>query len=102
LGGKKKRSLRQMQKAEQKKTKKKETGTSTKEAKAISGITTPTLNEKLEKTLKKMNVITPYAIATRFDLRLSIAKRFLETLEDKGIIQFVSRSRNLTIYRPTD
>jgi small subunit ribosomal protein S25e len=105
MGGKKKQSLKQMQKA-QAKTKKskkaKRTATASSEKKAIPGITTPKLSDKFKNELKKMKVITPYAIASRFDLRLSTARSFLHDLERKGMIQFVSRSRNLVIYKPAD
>ncbi|NIW11392.1 MAG: hypothetical protein GWN33_13195 [Gammaproteobacteria bacterium] len=49
-----------------------------------------------------MKTLTPFAVASRFNLRLSVAKDLLEELEHKGVIQFVSRSRNLKIYMPVD
>ncbi len=105
MGGKKKRSLKQMAKTQEKKPSKKEkrAATSTREKKSIPGITPPNLkDEKLERELKKMKVITPYSIASRFDLRLSIARDFLKELEQRGVIKFVSRSQNLRIYKPAN
>ena len=106
MGGKKKQSLKQMEKAQQKKESRKEKekrAAAAGERKSIPGITTPTLEGgKLAGELKKMKVLTPYSVASRFDLRLSVARGFLKELERKGIIQFVSRSRNLEIYKPAD
>lgn len=106
MGGKKKQSMKQQVRAETKKKpakKEKSTAAPSSEKKGIPGITPPNVaNEKLIQTLKKMKVITPFALASRFDLRLSVARQLIQQLEQKGQIQFVSRSRNLRIYRPAD
>ncbi len=105
MGGKKKQSLKQMEKAEKKKSGKKarHAASPSSENKSIPGITPPNLKEdKLKGELKKMKVLTPYSVASRFDLRLSTARDFLEELERKGMVKFVSKSRNLKIYQPMD
>lgn len=103
MGGKKKQSLKQMKKARTKTGKKEKRATAAaSERKAIPGITPPNLSDKFKSDLKKMKVITPYALASRFDLRLSTARTFLNELERKGMIQFVSKSRNLVIYKPAE
>jgi small subunit ribosomal protein S25e len=104
MGGKKKLSLKQMQKAEKKAAPKKEKHSAAPaEKKSVPGITHPSLaGDKLTAELKKMKVLTPYSVASRFDLRLSIAREYLKDLERKGLIKFVSKSRNLTVYRPAD
>lgn len=103
MGGKKKQSLRKAEKTQKKKPAKKEKKTTAplKEKKAILGITPPTIKgEKLPKELQSMKVITPFSVATRYELRLSIARKFLKELEQKGLIRYVSKSQNLTIYTP--
>ncbi|MFP3985640.1 MAG: hypothetical protein ACLFU9_06730 [Candidatus Bathyarchaeia archaeon] len=103
MGGKKKLSLKQMEKAEKKKGGKKEKRTTApSEKKSVPGITMPNLNDKVAGELKKMRVLTPHAVASRFDLRLSIARDFLKELERKGLVEFVSKSRNLEIYKSVD
>jgi small subunit ribosomal protein S25e len=105
MGGKKKLSLKQMEKTEKKKAPKKEKGSAAApaEKKSVPGITAPNLaGDKLMVELKKMKVLTPYSVASRFDLRLSIAREFLRDLERKGSVKFVSRSRNVTVYTPVD
>jgi ribosomal protein S25 len=46
-----------------------------------------------------MGVLTPYAVATRFGIRISAAKDFLEQLEANGAVQLVSGSHNIKIYK---
>jgi len=79
MGGKKKLTLKQMGRIQTKRDrerKERRLGGST-EKKSI-GITPPDLkSEKVIGELKKIRAITPYAVATRFDLRLSVAKDFL-------------------------
>ncbi len=50
--------------------------------------------------IKKMGVLTPYAVATRYGIRISAAKDFLEQLEANGAVQLVSGSHNIKIYKP--
>ncbi len=87
-----------------KKKKRKESGSSRSVTeKSTAGIVPPDLkSKKVVDQLKKMRVLTPYTVATRFDLRLSLARDFLEELEKQGIVEFVSGSKNLKIYKPLD
>ncbi|MGQ9530037.1 MAG: hypothetical protein ACUVQX_00625 [Candidatus Bathycorpusculaceae bacterium] len=103
MGGKKKLSLKQMERMQLRKDeeekKEKEKGAASKEKKP-SGIVPPDpRNEKIVGELKKMNVLTPYAVASRFNLRISAAKDFLEQLEEEGVVQLVSGSHNIKIYK---
>jgi small subunit ribosomal protein S25e len=106
MGGKKKLSLKQMERMQLKKDeeekKKKEKGAAPKEKKPSTIVPPDPKNEKIVGELKKMNVLTPYAVASRFNLRISAAKDFLEQLEDEGVIQLVSGSHNIKIYKPID
>jgi small subunit ribosomal protein S25e len=107
MGGKKKQTKKRAGKPE--KTQKRKTGKKEKRAgaavaqkKSIPGITLPTLEgEDFMAELKNMKMLTPYSVASRFDLRLSVAKAFLRELERKDTIKFVSKSRSLRIYKPT-
>jgi ribosomal protein S25 len=49
--------------------------------------------------MKKMKAITPYSVASRLDLRISVAKDLLQQLEQKGKIEYVSGSKSLKIYK---
>jgi small subunit ribosomal protein S25e len=108
MGGKKKLGLKQMERQQEKKDeedkakeKKKEKAGPSKEKRTTIGVVAPDVkNEKIVAEVKKMNVLTPYAVASRFNIRISAAKDFLEQLEESGAVQLVSGSHNIKIYKP--
>jgi len=107
MGGKKKLSLKQMERMQTKKDeeekKKKEKAAGTSKEKKPAGIIPPDpKSEKIVGELKKMRVLTPYAVASRFNIRISAAKDFLEQLEEGGVIQLVSGNHNIKIYKALD
>jgi len=105
MGGKKKLTLKQMAKMQERRDqerKERKSGGPTSEKKSI-GIILPDLkSEKVIGELKKMRALTPYTVASRFDLRLSVARDMLEELNRRGIIEYISGSKNLKIYKPLD
>ena len=107
MGGKKKLGLKQMERQqvkeddEQGKDKKKEKAGPPKEKRTIIGVVAPDAkNEKNVAEIIRMSVLTPYAVATKFGIRISAAKDYLEQLEKNGAIQLVSGSHNIKIYKP--
>lgn len=108
MGGKKKLSLKQMErmhrkKDEQEKRKKKEKTAASAREKKPSGIVPPDpKNEKIIDELKRMRVLTPYTVASRLNIRISAAKDFLEQLEENGVIQMVSGDHSIKIYKAAD
>jgi len=102
MGGKKRLTLKQMERAQKKEERRKGSGGSASEKK-VAGIILPDPRSKeVVDQLKKIRVLTPYTVATRFDLRLSVARDFLEELEKQGIVEFVSGSKNVKVYKPSD
>ena len=107
MGGKKKLGLKQMERQQDKeddvkdkKDKDKKSGPP-KEKRTIIGVIAPDAkNEKLVAEIKKMPVLTPYAVSTRYNVRISAAKEFLENLERNGSVQLVSGSHTIKIYKP--
>ena len=106
MGGKKKLTLKQMERSSEKKDEgPKRGGKSTGPApeKKAPGIIQPDLkSDKVIGEIKKMKAVTPFTVASRFDLRLSVARDMLDELAQKGIIEYVSGSKNLKIYKPHD
>jgi len=108
MGGKKKLSLKQIEKAQVRSQSRKEGGAtkpgggSETKTKAVGIFLPDPNNKKVIGELKKMKVLTPYAVASSLDLRLSTAKHFLEELEKQGAVEYVSGSRSLKIYKFTD
>jgi small subunit ribosomal protein S25e len=105
MGGKKKLGLKQMERMQAKrdkeeKGKKKEKAGPPREKRVIGVIPPDTKNEKIVNEVKKMKVLTPYAVASRFNIRISAAKDFLEQLEQNGAVQLVSGNHNIKVYKP--
>src|SRR5512139_1084752 len=107
MGGKKKLGIKQMEKQQadksddEKSKKKEEKKTGPPQKKVTFGIMVPDVkDQKIVAEVKKMGVLTPYAVATRYGIRISAAKDFLEQLESTGAVQLVSGSHNLKIYKP--
>jgi len=108
MGGKKKLTMKQAErmqerKDEEEKEKKKKEKTAGPREKKPLGIVPPDFkSEKILGELAKMHVLTPYAVASRFNIRISAAKDFLEQLEESGKVQLVSGNHNIKIYKPVD
>jgi len=107
-GGKKKPTMAQMVKTQQKEDKAKSKGSgrtsaSTGGERKTLGIIQPNLNDKaITKELQKMKVLTPYAVASRFNLRVSVAKDLLEELHHQGVITYVAGGRHTKIYKTVE
>ncbi len=105
MGGKKKLGIKQMEKqqddkAAEDKAKKKEEKKGPPQKKTTVGILAPDAkDQKIVAEIKKLGVLTPYAVSTRYGIRISAAKDFLEQLEANGAIQLVSGSHSLKIYK---
>jgi ribosomal protein S25 len=100
-GGKKKQSMKQMTKPKKEPKQKEPKATdSTQSAKKTLGLTIPDVNnQKVIGTLKGMKVLTPSTVASRFNIRLSLANAFLKELEKRKMIEYVSGGKNLKIYK---
>jgi small subunit ribosomal protein S25e len=107
MGGKKKLGIKQMEKQQVKSdedkaakdAKKKEKAGPPREKKQLAILPPDVKDPKIVAEVKKMGALTPYVIATRFGVRISAAKDFLEQLEATGQIQLVSGSHSLKIYK---
>ena len=104
MGGAKKKSLAQAEKQQQLQTQKQEKTERKKPTKTVekktSGIDIPNVRDKeFVAELSKMKAITPYAVATKHNLKLSIAKDLLEALEKEGIVQRIAGNSSLKIYK---
>ena len=106
MGGKKKLGLKQMERMQERrdeedKAKEKKKETSGPRERRTIGVAPPDAkNERNINEVKKMNVLTPYAVASKFNIRISAAKDFLEQLEQNGVVQLVSGNHNIKIYKP--
>ncbi|KON30871.1 hypothetical protein AC482_02695 [miscellaneous Crenarchaeota group-15 archaeon DG-45] len=96
-----KRSLRQMERQQQQRGEK-EGGKQGKARveKTIGSLDIPDLkSEDLLEQLGQMRAITPTAIASQFNIKVSMAKRLLEELRRNEVVDLASRSHNLKVYQ---
>ncbi|MBT8171622.1 hypothetical protein KJN74_01960 [Candidatus Bathyarchaeota archaeon] len=100
-GGKKKQSIKQMTKPKAPKDKKQKEKSSTfQTTKKNLGILIPDINNKnVIGELKGLKILTPSVVASRYNVRLSIANSFLKELEKRKIVEYVSGGKNLKIYK---
>lgn len=100
MGGKKKLTLKQIEKQQLLRERKASRGEKTVREKRVGSVLMPDPQDpEVLEELKKMNVVTPYLVASRFGLRLSVAKDMLEMLEERGLLERVATSRYTRIYR---
>jgi small subunit ribosomal protein S25e len=108
-GGKKKKNITQMAKSQeledrkgQPKGKEGKPGISSSTAdKRVQGITVPNLKDKkVEKEIQAMKVLTPYSVASRFNIRISVARDFLDELQREGLVSFVTSGKGTKVYKP--
>ena len=109
MGGKKKLGLKQMErqqgkeneaKAAKEKKDGKKAGPPEKKRTIINIIPPDAKNDKIIAEIKKMPVLTPYAISTKYNVRISAAKSFLLQLEQNGSVQQVSGNHTNKVYKP--
>ncbi len=68
--------------------------------KKASGIGVPNLDDaKFVADLSKMGALTPYSIASQFNVRLSVARDVLEELERRRLVKSVGGNTRIKIYK---
>ena len=67
--------------------------------KIIGSVEIPDLNSKeVLGAIKAMKAITPTSVAAKWNLKVSVAKRMLDMLEEKKLVKLVAQSSNLKVY----
>ena len=96
MGGKKKVSLKKSKIQPMVKT----TSHLSRDKKRSSVIPLNPKDPKILEEIKKMKALTPYQLASHYNVRISVAKKFLKTLEDTRLIKKVAGNHSLKIYSP--
>ncbi len=61
---------------------------------------TDTLIKRASRTVKDMDVVTPYTLASALSIKLSLARRVMRALAESGELKIIERSRSLIIAVP--
>jgi ribosomal protein S25 len=68
--------------------------------KKTAGIGLPNFDDaKFAGELSKLGALTPYAIATQFNVRLSVARDILEELERRRLVKPVGGNARIKVYK---
>ncbi|MGD2200567.1 MAG: hypothetical protein PVJ38_02905, partial [Candidatus Bathyarchaeota archaeon] len=59
-------------------------------------------SEELMGQLSRMKAITPTGLAVRLNLKVSMAKKLLEDLRERNVLELTSKSHNLKVYTLAD
>lgn len=93
-----KKSLKKMEKQQSAKDKTDQKAKD-KRNKIIGAIEIPdATSDEVMGALKGMKAITPTGVASKFNLKVSVAKKMLKELEDSGTLELAARSHNLKVY----
>jgi len=106
LGGKKKKTIKAMEKESLRRKREKVEEKKKKESKEIKKSTVPasidiSVIENIKKDLKSMSYLTPFSIYSKYGLKIGDAKRILKMLCSEGIIKHVSGNARIQIYVPS-
>ena len=105
MGSKKKQTKGRQKKPSKKKSEEKRRKSEeksmaySKDQKTLS-IVAPDIKGAALREIEKMKVLTPYSVGQKFDIRLSVAKKFLDDLYKKGLITHIGGGRNIKLYKP--
>lgn len=93
-----KKSLKKQEK--QQETKSREDAKSKEKREKIIGAVeiSDTNSEDVMSALRRMKAITPTAVASQFNLKVSVAKKMLRDLEENGTLEMAARSHNVKVY----
>ncbi len=102
MGGRKKLSIKQMEKRQKLKQlkeerKRREEQRQREKIETVLLIDKGTL-ENIRKELIRSKCITPASLALKYNIKISTAKKILRQLEEEGTIIPVNKSRRITIY----
>lgn len=106
MGGKKKPTLSQLAKRQEKQQQQASAKPAAKGRKAVSeekstakaSIIDPKLMGDIEKEVVKWEYVTPYLVATRFNMKISVAYQILRALASKGTLVLVSKGHRTEVY----
>ncbi len=104
MGGKHKKSIKQMEKGQAKKTEEKPKEKPSREAAEQTreklGVIGSELLKKIETEAPHQSYLTPTVLSERYNLQLGASKRVLRTLAAKNTIRLVAKTPRAPLYSP--
>ncbi len=87
-----------MQEEQEKKEKKKAQSKTGKEVISRNVVIDEETRKKVEDELKNENVITPYVLAQKAGVSISVAKKILAQMAQEGSVKLVAKNRRTAVY----
>jgi len=102
MGGKPKRSIKQIERLQDRKGKQERPEKKAKDApetlRARAALVTPEVLDKVTKEAGSMRYVTPLLLSEKYNMKLSAAKSILKMLANRGVLQLVSKTRRVALY----
>ncbi|MGB9728390.1 MAG: hypothetical protein ACP5GU_00710 [Thermoprotei archaeon] len=105
MGGKGKKSIKQLEKEQlkeqmKKEKKAKEVKETKKESKTTTAIVDTSLMGRVKAELKNFKYLSPWVISSQFSVKMGEAKRLLKRLESEGAVELIAHDDRNPIYKP--
>lgn len=71
---------------------------SEKAGKEFTAFVPENLMKRIKREIVREKFVTPYMLAEKYNMAMSLAKRVLRRLEQEGIVELYARSRRASIY----
>ncbi len=105
MGGKKKPTISQLAKRMEREKERKEREKlaarvmESEGRRRLSWVTDDVIRKIIDE-VRNVKVITPYELASKYELKISTAKKILRMLANQGLLELVDKSRRVEIYVP--
>jgi len=104
MGGKKKPTLSQIAKRQEKQQQAKPAAPKAKKGGEEKQVKVSIVDQKLlgeiEKDVTKWEYVTPYLVSAKYGIKVSMAAQILRILRTKGILQLYSKGHRIEVYVP--
>lgn len=100
MGGKKRPTISQLEKKLRRERIEKEKARKEKiKGEVRIGSVNISINEVMREVVKT-SYVTPYQLASKSGIKISVARKVLKELEEKGLLKLIDKNRRIAIYVP--
>ena len=75
-----------------------DSGVSERSSRGYTAFVPESLYKRISKEIKKEKFVTPYMVAEKYNMTVSLAKQVLRRLEKEGIVELYAPNRRAPIY----
>ncbi len=100
MGGKKRPTISQLEKRLKRERMEKEKA---RKEKIKGEVRVGSVNVSIDEVMREVvraNYVTPYQLASKSGIKISVARKILKELEEKGFLKLLDKNRRIAIYVP--